>query len=240
MAYPYTRAQLRRRVLVESHTRSDSGAADTTRINEILQYAIAHTWETLTATDQAFAERVLTKTVDAADTDGWTPGASTVALPADFRRVEKLKRGTGYPSLITPADSLDDDAPGAAPGWYYARGPSQDTDSEGALTVAAQELVLSPVMRAGEVFKLLYVQQPPSVGDPDDTADDTVALDLVGDGIARLVVTRAIVLLQARDDTAGQRRAAEEYALARTEYDNARAQRAGGVNSWRRRRRNGS
>jgi hypothetical protein len=234
MAYPYTRAQLRQRVLIESHSKSDSGAFATDRVNAVLQYALAHTWETLTATDQAFGERLLEKTVDASNTDGWTPGATEIELPADFRRVEVLRRGQGFPDLVTPRQSLWSDV-ATGIGWYYVNGPSQDTDPGGDLVVAPQKLMVRPALVAGEVWKMLYVQQPPSLGDPEDTEDDTITVDLVGDGIARIVIARAIVLLQARDDVAGQNRAAAEYALARTEYDNARLQRAGGIETWNRR-----
>lgn len=236
MAYPYTRATLRQRVLVESHTYSTSGAAATARVNALIQYAIGHTWETLTATDQAFAERTLEKVVSDADTDGWNPGVTAIVLPGDFRRVEEIKRGGGFPSRVTPSESMAWE-PSSGVGWYYVRGPGQETDLAGDLVLASQELVVRPALRAGETWRLLYVQQPPSLGDPDNTAHDSIELDLVGDGIARIVVARAIVMMQARDDLAGQQRAAAEYGLARTEYENARQQRAGGINHWRRTRR---
>jgi hypothetical protein len=237
MAYLLSRAAARARLRTESHTPGNTaGPGDDARLNEVLNYSLAHTWEWLSSTDQGFGVRSLVETVSAADADGYVPGATSVALPVDFRRVVEIKRGQGFPDLVSHSESLWR-TPSGPPGWYLIDGPGQTVDAlTGALVATPQTMKFAPALQDGEVITLLYAQQPPTWGDPaiptnaaQAAAADAVSLDLVGDGVVRLVIARAWVIQTPREDNDNYERAAADYALAQSEYMRTVSQRSGGI-----------
>jgi hypothetical protein len=178
VAYQYSRADLRGRLRVEAKLKAVTDPYDDGTLNRTLQYALAHTWEWLSSTDQGFGVRSQTKTV-AAEPDGWIPGATSVVLPSDFRRLVELRRGNSFPDLVSPSESTWRQGP-----WYIINGPGQTVDSiTAALVPTPQTIEFSPALSAGEEIRLVYAQQPPSLGSPDDPLLDGTSLDLVGDWV---------------------------------------------------------
>lgn len=239
MAYFLTRRQLRDRYRIENQRNGNSGVDTDTNINSILQYALNHTWEWLTSTDQGFGVISLVKTVAAGDVDGYIPGATQVNLPTDFRRVIELKRNNGFPDLVSHSEAQWR-IPMNAPGWYLIGGPGQSAtlDVNGNPTLIAQTIQFSPALIDQESITLVYAQQPPSLGDP--TMDspvptaaqnliDQTQLDMIADGVVRLVMARAAVLQAPKEDQFIYPRVLREYTVAQDEYQRTVSQRAGGL-----------
>lgn len=155
-------------------------------------------------------------------------------LPTDFRRISSLFIGQYEAQRSNPAelhrlrnyDAIAPSITGGQLGQYYTvSGPSQDDASQN----VGPQLETFPDWREGQTYSLLYVTQPPDLGDPDDPADDAVVVDFLMEPVVRAVVARAGIRSLSRDDNEGRARLEAEYARATAEFDPARAVRAGGV-----------
>jgi hypothetical protein len=230
MAYTITRADLRARLRDEIRYCSSSGAGADADLNRRLQRHVADVWEEMVATAQGVGMATLTKTIATGDPDGYEPG-DRVPLPADFRRQSLLKVDRAEPTASTPQEleSFAVDAvavPGRGALRYYLEGPGQDT-SVSPPVPTAQQIRLYPPWREGQVLTLVYVVQPPTLGDPADVADDVIELDLIHEPAVRYIVCSTAVDAVSREDDKGYQRALERCARAEDRFTRALARRAG-------------
>lgn len=228
MGYIVTRSELRSQLRDEIRYVASSGAGSDAELNRRLQREVRRVWEKLTRTADGVGMGTLTKTIATGDPDGYVPG-ERVPLPDDFRRVSDIWVDKGAPELGTPAEVEGLAVQGTAvpyrwPLLYYVDGPGQQS---GGTAVVAQQIRLFPDWREGQVLTLLYVRQPPSLGDPEQPADDTIDVDLLAEPVVRYVVARAAVRSVSRDDAQGYQRALDEMAQAEDDFERTRALRVG-------------
>lgn len=228
MGYIVSRADLREQLRDEIRYAAPSGAGGDAELNRRLQRELRRVWERLTRTADGVGMGTLTKTIATGDPDGYVPG-DRVPLPDDFRRVSEFWVDRATPVLGTPAEVeglavQGTVVPYRVPLLYYIDGSGQQS---GGTAVVAQQIRLFPAWREGQVMTLLYVRQPPSLGDPANPADDAIEVDLLAEPLVRYVVARAAVRSVSREDAQGYARAQEELAEAEDDFERTRALRVG-------------
>lgn len=231
MAYILTRAELLQRLRDLIKYVATSGAGSDAELNRRLQYQVSQVWERIIATSQGVGRATLTKTIAAADPDGYVPG-EFVPLPSDFRRLELLLVNDREPDSSTPQELErlavfgGTSVPGNAGLLFYLDGPGQDTTVSPPVP-KDQRIRLYPDWQEGQTLLAFYVVQPPTLGDPADPLDDTIALDLIHEPVVRYVVARACTDAVSREDQQGYQRAKDERADAEDEFTRALARRIG-------------
>ena len=225
----FTRGQLRERLRSEIRYQGAAGATTDDALNFNLQLALSRVFEILSRTDQGILTTTLEVTIATGDPDGQVPG-ERVPLPADFRRVSSLlvNRYEAYrsnPSELHRLRNSRISQVGSLRRKYTLSGPGQTTLEVSLPT----QLEIYPGWVEGDVYSLLYVTQPPTLGDPADVLDDALIVDLLMEPVVRAVIARAGIRSLSRTDVQGQQRMAKEATEAEAEFDDARAVRGGDV-----------
>lgn len=228
MARIRTRGELLARSKREAHLRVPAGATGSAAYsdedwNRAIADAWAQVWYEMTQGEEGYglSQAVLTGTA-----------GPTLDLPVDFLDLRALRRGSSAGSaLLVDRTSAIEVArwradqngtfAGRRLGWYYLEGPN---------TGVLQRVRFFPDIQASEVIVLDYVTQEPGLGDPADTADDTISIDVLAEPVEMAIVTYARRKAVTREDLQelGKAEAALREAIQAFIKHRQRRNRAGG------------
>lgn len=81
---------------------------------------------------------------------------------------------------------------------YIREGPGLEPDGQGGYQQYAQRLRFIPPLQVNDEVDIAYTSQPPSLGDPDDTNDDTISIDVISEEVESVIVGYARLGLATR------------------------------------------
>lgn len=213
-----TRQQLIDRFIADRQERLNATSTyNKENVRRYLDQAWATIWQSLTDGEAGFGQQVTTLTAPSA--------GPTLDLPADFLSMHTMRRSQGVGAdvpwrttwkevLRLRLDEIQNFSGfatfGAGSGYFLIEAPKSQTSQ-----LAFQRLRFFPDLSTGEVVKLIYVTQPPSLANSDGTYTDTlgdgedvtIQIDLYDETLIECCVSLARVRLANRSDS-------KEYTLA--------------------------
>lgn len=203
MARIRTRAELRERATRYAGVTSDVVG----RVNRFLTEAYGKTWHGMIAGASGSGFGRTSETIVAID-------SAPVKLPTPFlylRAITVFHNGSSN-DWILPTRTTDagihrgrgargqnaNVGAGERGAQYLLEGPGVEPNGFGGYQQYAQRLVFVPALQANDEIDIAYISQPPSLGDPDDTGDDAISIDVISEEVEAVMVGYARLGLATR------------------------------------------
>ena len=204
MARIRTRAQLRERATRYAGVSSDQAS----RVNRFLSEAYGKTWHGMIAGGSGSGFGRAAETIVAID-------SAPVPLPAPFLYLRALTvfHGGASNDWVLPKRTTDAGvhrgrgSRGQGQAFvsavergseYILEGPGQEPDGLGGYVQYGQRLRFVPALQVNDEIDIAYISQPPSLGDPDNTADDGITIDVISEEVESVIVGYARLGLATR------------------------------------------